>query len=110
MVTDATHRSVVPPKRLLAPGCRLLESDLESIGVTMVRIASFNVENLFAGPEAFRGGITDESERILSAFEEVNTLFKKEYYSPADKYRRITRCLRGPEPMSVILASSPGNV
>lgn len=55
----------------------------------MVRIASFNVENLFARPKAFRGGITEESEKIISAYEEVNALFKKQTYTAADRQKVI---------------------
>jgi len=51
----------------------------------MVRIASFNVENLFARPKAFHTTDWSVGEPILNAYREVNALFSKAAYSDADK-------------------------
>ena len=51
----------------------------------MIRIASYNVENLFARPKAFRTADPDVAEHILAAYEHVNLLFKKTAYSAEDK-------------------------
>ena len=51
----------------------------------MVRIASFNVENLFERPRAFSATDLDVAEPILEAYREVNVLIKKAEYTPADK-------------------------
>ena len=51
----------------------------------MVRIASFNVENLFARPKVFNTADWSLGEPILDAHKKVNTLFAKDPYSPADK-------------------------
>jgi len=40
----------------------------------MVRIASFNVENLFARPNAFRSTDLSVAEPVLAAYAEVNEL------------------------------------
>jgi endonuclease/exonuclease/phosphatase family metal-dependent hydrolase len=51
----------------------------------MVRIASYNVENLFARPKVFRTNDWSTSEPILAAYEEVNALFQADTYSDQDK-------------------------
>ncbi len=51
----------------------------------MVRIASYNVENLFARPKVFRTADFAVGEPKLAAYERVNGLFKKAAYSPQDK-------------------------
>ena len=51
----------------------------------MVRIASYNVENLFARPKAFRTADWAVGEPVLAAYERVNALFKKAAYSAQDK-------------------------
>ena len=53
----------------------------------MIRIASYNVENLFARPKAFDGSDWSIGEPILAAYEEVNRLFQKPFYDDADKVR-----------------------
>jgi endonuclease/exonuclease/phosphatase family metal-dependent hydrolase len=53
----------------------------------MIKIASFNVENLFARPKAFNATNLSITEPILEAYREVNELFKKPQYSAADKTR-----------------------
>lgn len=53
----------------------------------MVRIASFNVENLFARPNAFRETDLSVGKPILDAYAEVNSLIKKAVYTQADKRR-----------------------
>ena len=52
-----------------------------------MRIASFNVENLFARPNAFRSADLSIGKPILDAYAEVNQLIKKPVYSAADKKR-----------------------
>src|SRR3954452_5041116 len=51
----------------------------------MVRIASYNVENLFARPKVFRTSDWSTGEPILAAYEEVNALFQADVYSDQDK-------------------------
>ena len=51
----------------------------------MVRIASFNVENLFARPNAFNMPTWAEGEKVLEHYRHVNTLINKANYSAADK-------------------------
>jgi endonuclease/exonuclease/phosphatase family metal-dependent hydrolase len=55
----------------------------------MIKIASFNVENLYARPKAF--GFTDMSVAApyLAAHAEVNELFGKDTYAAADKRRML---------------------
>ena len=51
----------------------------------MVKIASFNVENLFERPKAFRATDLNVAEPVLAAHKEVNELIKKPVYTDADK-------------------------
>jgi endonuclease/exonuclease/phosphatase family metal-dependent hydrolase len=51
----------------------------------MIKIASFNVENLFARPKAFNSTDVNVTAPILEAYREVNELFKKPQYSAVDK-------------------------
>jgi len=51
----------------------------------MVRIASFNVENLFSRPKALNPIDWNFGKTILKAFHEVNTLLSKYSYSESDK-------------------------
>lgn len=51
----------------------------------MVRIASFNVENLFARPKAFNTADWSLGQPALDAYREVNALFANTTYSPTDK-------------------------
>jgi endonuclease/exonuclease/phosphatase family metal-dependent hydrolase len=53
----------------------------------MIRIASYNVENLFARPKAFDGTDWTIGEPILAAYREVNALFQNAVYGPADLTR-----------------------
>ena len=53
----------------------------------MIRIASFNVENLFARPKVFDLPDWDTGEPVLKAYDEVTTLLQKASYSGADKRR-----------------------
>lgn len=53
----------------------------------MIKIASFNVENLFARPKAFRDIDPATEQPVLEAFREVNELIKKQTYTQADKER-----------------------
>ena len=52
-----------------------------------MRIASFNVENLFARPNVFRETDLSIGKPILDAYGEVNALISKSEYKPADKKR-----------------------
>lgn len=51
----------------------------------MVRIASYNVENLFARAKALNGETWGEGQPILKAHHDVNELFERETYSEAVK-------------------------
>ena len=53
----------------------------------MARIASFNVENLFARPKAFNATDLSVGKPALDAYRDVNALIKKAIYSPADKVK-----------------------
>lgn len=53
----------------------------------MVRIASYNVENLFARPKAFNTIDWAIGQPALSAYKEVNELMQKVEYELADKER-----------------------
>jgi hypothetical protein len=51
----------------------------------MIRIASFNVENLFARPKVFDLSDWNTSEPVLKAYEKVSALLQKAKYSATDK-------------------------
>ena len=51
----------------------------------MVRVASFNVENLFARAKAFDTTDWTVREPVLKAYHDVNALIMKPVYSAADK-------------------------
>ena len=51
----------------------------------MVRIASFNVENLFARANAFNTTNWSGGKPVLDAYRDVNALIMKPIYSAADK-------------------------
>jgi endonuclease/exonuclease/phosphatase family metal-dependent hydrolase len=53
----------------------------------MIRIASYNVENLFARSKAFDSADWAIGEPILAAYKEVNALFQKADYTAADLAR-----------------------
>src|SRR5688572_8841345 len=53
----------------------------------MIKIASFNVENLFARPKAFNATDLTVAEPILAAYAEVNALIKRPAYTAANKTR-----------------------
>lgn len=53
----------------------------------MIRIASFNVENLFARPKAFNTADWSLGRPALNAYHEVSILLSKATYSAADKHR-----------------------
>lgn len=53
----------------------------------MIRIAAYNVENLFARPKAFDGTDWTIGEPILAAYREVNALFQNASYSAGDLTR-----------------------
>jgi endonuclease/exonuclease/phosphatase family metal-dependent hydrolase len=52
-----------------------------------VRVASYNVENLFARPNAFDLSDPDAGEPILAAYHEFNKLIAVSDYSPTDRKR-----------------------
>ena len=52
-----------------------------------VRVASFNVENLFARPAAFNAETRAAGEQVLADYREFNTLISNPVYGPADKQR-----------------------
>jgi hypothetical protein len=51
----------------------------------MIKIASFNVENLFARPKVFDLADWNTSEPVLKAYEKVSALLQKAKYSATDK-------------------------
>jgi endonuclease/exonuclease/phosphatase family metal-dependent hydrolase len=51
----------------------------------MVKIASFNVENLFARPKAFRSTDPAVGQPALNAYRDVNNLIRKAVYTANDK-------------------------
>jgi len=51
----------------------------------MIKIASFNVENLFERPKAFGATDLHLAEPVLAAYSRVNLLIKQPVYTPADK-------------------------
>jgi endonuclease/exonuclease/phosphatase family metal-dependent hydrolase len=51
----------------------------------MVRIASFNVENLFERPKAFKATDLNVGKPALDAYHDVNALIKKAVYSATDR-------------------------
>jgi endonuclease/exonuclease/phosphatase family metal-dependent hydrolase len=53
----------------------------------MIRIASFNVENLFARPKVFDLSDWSAGKPVLKAYEKVNALLQKGSYSASDKRR-----------------------
>ena len=53
----------------------------------MIRIASFNVENLFARPKVFDLSDWNAGAPVLKAYEKVNALLQKPRYSATDKIR-----------------------
>lgn len=52
-----------------------------------VRVACFNVENLFARPTAFNAGTRAAGDRVLADYREFNTLIGNPVYSSADRQR-----------------------
>src|SRR5262245_34037316 len=50
-----------------------------------MRIASFNVENLFRRAKALNLGEWDEGKEVLAAFSRLNTVLQKPVYTDADK-------------------------
>lgn len=53
----------------------------------LVRIATFNVENLFARPAAFGAETHAEATRVLAAYQEFNSLIGRPEYTAADRTR-----------------------
>ena len=53
----------------------------------LVRVATFNVENLFARPAAFVADTDAEGERVLAAYREFNALIGKPAYAAEDRAR-----------------------
>ncbi len=53
----------------------------------MVRVASYNVENLFARPKAFNQATWAAGRPVLDAYNEVNVLLANATYSAANKQR-----------------------
>ena len=65
--------------------CRLAGREKEDFKI--VRIASYNVENLFSRPKAFHAADWNVGAPKLAAYREVNDLMNKADYSPLDKQR-----------------------
>ena len=56
-----------------------------------MKIAAFNVENLFDRPKVFNEDSGTSSD-IINAVAKLNTIFEKEVYTDSDK-ERIKECL-----------------
>lgn len=54
-----------------------------------MKIAAFNVENLFDRAKAFNEENDGEAQRVIDAVAELNGLFEKEVYRDADKERML---------------------
>lgn len=54
-----------------------------------MKIAAFNVENLFDRAKAFNEEEEGEAQRVIEAVAELNGLFEKDVYSDADKARIV---------------------
>ena len=54
-----------------------------------MKIAAFNVENLFDRAKAFNEEEEGEAQRVIEAVVELNGLFEKDVYSDADKARMV---------------------
>lgn len=61
--------------------------------VTMLKVASFNVENLFARAKAMNLDNWSDGKPVLNLFQSLNTLFQKPTYTSKDK-RKILDYLR----------------
>ncbi len=59
----------------------------------MVRIASYNVENLFARPKVFDPNDWTLGEPAIDAFHKVNKLFANPNYSAQDKTKILNQLL-----------------
>jgi endonuclease/exonuclease/phosphatase family metal-dependent hydrolase len=55
-----------------------------------MRLASFNVENLFSRARAMNQEDMTEGKTVLNEFSKLNTLLAKDGYSPADKDAMVT--------------------
>jgi endonuclease/exonuclease/phosphatase family metal-dependent hydrolase len=55
----------------------------------MLRIATFNVENLFERPRAMNLPRWEDGQPAIAAAAELNALFNKDVYAPADKTRML---------------------
>ncbi len=54
-----------------------------------MKIAAFNVENLFDRAKAFNEEDNDKTQRVISAVAELNCLFEADVYSDTDKQRML---------------------
>jgi hypothetical protein len=54
-----------------------------------MKIAAFNVENLFDRAKAFNEENDHEAQRVINAVAELNSLFEQEIYSDTDKERML---------------------
>ena len=55
-----------------------------------MRVASFNVENMFDRAKALNGVSWSEGRPALEAHKELNTLFEKSTYSAANKAKMLS--------------------
>ena len=62
--------------------------------ISMIRIASFNVENLFARPKVFDLTDWNAGEPVLKAYEKSARCFKKPDTAQLTKYESATFSLR----------------
>ena len=71
-----------------------------------MRLATFNVENLFARAKAFTASSAGQPNAVLEAFEHFETVSSKLQYEPADK----TEMLAHLETLEILKRSSAGNL
>jgi endonuclease/exonuclease/phosphatase family metal-dependent hydrolase len=71
-----------------------------------MRLASFNVENLFDRAKALRAASMGERNPVLEAFSRFNTVSNKVLYEPADKVAMLTDL----ETLGVLHRSAAGNL
>ena len=71
-----------------------------------MRLATFNVENLFARAKALRATSLGEANPVLAAFERFNTVSARVTYEPADQ----AAMLKDLETLEILRRSAAGNL
>jgi endonuclease/exonuclease/phosphatase family metal-dependent hydrolase len=71
-----------------------------------MRLASFNVENLFSRAKALRASSPGQPNPVLAAFDQFNTISNKLLYEPADRAAMLTDL----ETLGVLVRTPAGNL